>query len=82
MNKEYVRPYMREAKKKDIAYVFIIIDSMKESILEVKSVRFNEKGKVEMKSYLCDFPFEYFLVVKGVKELGEILASTLLQFIQ
>ena len=29
MNKDYVRPYMEEARRKDITYVFIIIDSEK-----------------------------------------------------
>ena len=57
MNKDYVRPYMEEAKRKDITYVFIIIDSEKESILSVRSVKINQQGKVEMKAYLSDFPF-------------------------
>lgn len=48
----------------------------------VKSISHDEEGKIRMRPYLFDFPFEYFLVVKGVKELGDILASTLLQFIQ
>jgi midasin len=73
---------MKEAKKKDITYVFIIVDSLKDSILGVKSVRLNEMQKTEIKSYLSDFPFDYFLIVKNVRELGEVLASTLLQFIQ
>jgi len=35
-----------------------------------------------MKLYMSDFPFEYFLIVRNVQELGDVLASTLLQFIQ
>lgn len=35
-----------------------------------------------MKLYMSDFPFEYFLIVRNVRELGDVLASTLLQFIQ
>jgi midasin (ATPase involved in ribosome maturation) len=38
--------------------------------------------KMKIKNYMSDFPFEYFLIINDVKELGEILAMTLLQFIQ
>lgn len=67
MNKDYVRPYLKEAKKKDIIYVFIIVDSEKASILTTKSVSIGENGKVKMKLYMSDFPFEYFLIVRNVK---------------
>ena len=82
MNKDYVRPYMKDARKKEIIYVFIIIDSEKSSILNTKTVTIGENGKVKMQLYMSDFPFEYFLIVKNVRELGQILATTLMQFIQ
>ena len=82
MNKDYVRPYIRQAKKRDIIYVFIIVDSEKASILTTKSVSIGEDGKVKMKLYMSDFPFEYFLIVRNVRELGDVLATTLLQFRQ
>lgn len=37
---------------------------------------------MKIKNYMSDFPFEYFLIINDVKELGEILAMTLMQFIQ
>ena len=58
------------------------MDSEKASILSTKSVSIDEKGKVKMKLYMSDFPFEYFLIVRNVQELGDVLATTLLQFIQ
>ena len=57
MNKDYVRPYIREAKKRDIIYVFIIVDSEKASILTTKSASIDANGKVKMKLYMSDFPF-------------------------
>lgn len=57
MNKDYVRPYLREAKKRDIIYVFIIVDSDKASILNTKSAIIDPSGKVKMKLYMSDFPF-------------------------
>jgi midasin len=62
--------------------VFIIVDSEKASILTTKSVSIGEDGKVKMKLYMSDFPFEYFLIVRNVRELADVLATTLLQFIQ
>lgn len=82
MNKDYVRPYMREAKTREIIYVFIVVDSEKQSILRTKSANIDERGKVTMKFYMSDFPFEYFLIIRNVKELGDVLATTLLQFMQ
>jgi hypothetical protein len=29
-----------------------------------------------------DFPFDFFLVINSAKELGDILGTTLMQFIQ
>lgn len=37
---------------------------------------------MEIKSYMNDFPFDYFLVINDAKELGDILGATLMQFIQ
>ena len=57
MNKDYVRPFMKDARKRGIIYVFIIIDSEKSSILTTKSVSIGENGKVKMQLYMSDFPF-------------------------
>lgn len=81
MNKKLVAPFMKDAKKEDITYIFIIVDSQQSSILSIKSVEYIDK-KMKIKNYMSDFPFEYFLIINDVKELGEILAMTLLQFIQ
>lgn len=66
MNKDYVRPYLKDAKSKNIIYVFIIIDSESNSILTTRSAVM-EEGKVKMKLYMSDFPFEYFLIVRNVR---------------
>ena len=81
MNKKLVTPFMKDAKKEDITYIFIIVDSQQSSILSIKSVEYGDK-KMKIKNYMSDFPFEYFLIINDVKELGEILAMTLMQFIQ
>jgi hypothetical protein len=57
MNKDYVRSYVTLAKKREIIYVFIIVDSEKQSILSTKSATMDSNGKVKMKLYMSDFPF-------------------------
>lgn len=37
---------------------------------------------MEIKSYMTDFPFDFFLIINNAKELGDILGATLMQFIQ
>ena len=81
MNKKLVSPFMKGAKKEDITYIFIIVDSQESSIMGIKTVEYMDK-KMRIKNYMSDFPFEYFLIINDVKELGDILAMTLLQFIQ
>jgi midasin (ATPase involved in ribosome maturation) len=66
MNKQMVKPFLKSANKKAITYVFIIIDSMKNSILNIKTVEYIN-GKMEIKSYMNDFPFDYFLVINDAK---------------
>jgi midasin (ATPase involved in ribosome maturation) len=50
-------------------------------VLAIKSVDYSD-NKMRVRHYMADFPFDYFLIVRDVRELGDILASTLLQFIQ
>jgi midasin (ATPase involved in ribosome maturation) len=37
---------------------------------------------MEIKAYMTDFPFDFFLIINNAKELGDILGATLMQFIQ
>lgn len=82
MNKKLVQPFMKEAKKQDITYIFIIVDSQQSSVLNIKTVEYADNKKMKIKNYMADFPFDYFLIINDVRELGEILAMTLMQFIQ
>lgn len=66
MNKQMVKPFLKEAAKKGITYVFIVIDSARNSILNIKTVEY-VNGKMEIKSYMNDFPFDFFLVINNAK---------------
>ncbi|KAI0036574.1 midasin [Vararia minispora EC-137] len=55
------------------------------SILSMKQVAYkNVEGKLElqMQRYLDSFPFEYYVVLRNVEALPEVLAGTLKQFFE
>ncbi len=82
-----IQRLVRQAQEEQIMIVFVIIDNalrQGESIMEMKEARFetDENGdtKLRMKRYLDDFPFAYYLVVKDVRELPNVLAGALRQW--
>lgn len=57
MNKKLVQPFMKDVKKQDVTYIFIIVDSQQSSILNIKTVEYTEEKKMKIKNYMSDFPF-------------------------
>ncbi|GAA5820590.1 hypothetical protein JCM11251_003065 [Rhodosporidiobolus azoricus] len=61
-------------------------DQNQHSILAMKSVSYvhNAQGRLELKMdrYLDSFPFEYFVVLRDVEALPEVLSATLRQFFE
>lgn len=47
---------MKDIKKQDVTYIFIIVDSQQSSILGIKTVDYID-GKMKIKNYMSDFPF-------------------------
>ena len=68
--------------------MFVIVDKAESSILNVKEpvAKMNPNGTFHSfdmrKKYMSDFPFEYYLVVKDIKELSSILAEVLSQYFE
>ncbi|KAI9787974.1 MAG: hypothetical protein M1835_002555 [Candelina submexicana] len=81
-----IRRLVRQAQEERIMIVFVIVDALRkgESIMDMKEARFepDENGdtKLRMKRYLDGFPFSYYLVVKDVRELPNVLAQALRQW--
>jgi midasin len=80
---------VRRAREQKIMVVFVILDSGRQgederipdqSILDMQTVDF-KNGEMIIKRYLDSFPFEYYLVVKDVKELPGVLALALRQWL-
>ena len=85
-NKNNVKGLTAVAKEKGILYVFIIIDRYKfedkNSILNTMTVKYDEKGEIEIEKYLSDFPFQYYTVVQDIEDLPEVLKSILVKWIE
>jgi len=85
-NKNNVKGLTALAKEKGILYVFIIIDRYKfedkNSILNTMTVKYNDKGDIDVEKYLADFPFQYYTVVQDIQDLPDVLKGILVKWIE
>jgi len=82
-----IRRLVREAFEAKIMMIFVILDAIhperKDSILDIKSYSFvpgNDGPVVKETRYLDSFPFNYFVIVRDIRELPSVLASALRQW--
>jgi hypothetical protein len=75
-----LRRAQRDAVDAGVAIVLVLLDRPgRDSILEMKSVAFDEGGGVAISPYLDGYPFPCYVVLRDVRELPETLASALKQ---
>jgi midasin len=78
-----VRRWVREAFDKRILVVFIVVDSDRAaSILDVKSVTYAADGALQMASYIDEFPFKEYVILRSVDALPDVLSQTLTQWFE
>jgi midasin len=80
-----IRRLVRQDLEERIIIVLIIVDAVKgSSILDLPQATFEPdtggEMKLQMKRYLENFPFLYYLVVSDVRELPSALATALKQW--
>ncbi|CAG8487914.1 37837_t:CDS:10, partial [Gigaspora margarita] len=80
-----LKSLVRKATEAQIMVVFIIVDkkSEKDSIMSMNQVKYksvNGRMTLNMERYLNTFPFEYYVVLRDINALPEILADTLRQY--
>lgn len=77
---------VREARDKKVMLVFVILDGInqKESILDMSQVNYvldsNGGSSLKVTKYLDSFPFEFYVVVKNINELPQMLSLILRQY--
>lgn len=91
-----LRAIMRKAEEEHILIVFIVLDAQSEGSsgdsarVQKSTVNMNQAmyrsvdGRLElhMQRYLDSFPFEFFVILKNVEALPDVLADTLRQFFE
>lgn len=77
---------VRRAREERIMMVFVIVDGVnnQDSILDLNEVSYetDESGNMGLKinRYLDHFPFDFYVIVKDVRELPNVLSLVLRQF--
>ncbi|KZT60094.1 P-loop containing nucleoside triphosphate hydrolase protein [Calocera cornea HHB12733] len=94
---ERLRSLVRKAEEEKIVVVFIVLDSlhlqrgvsaqdqMHGSIMSMMQGSYTEvEGRMEIKMnrYMDTFPFSYYIVLRNIESLPNVLASTLRQFFE
>ena len=72
---------------KDVVYFFIILDdhNFENSILNYKiteTTEVNGSYNIEIKSYLSNFPFENYVILKDVNQLGKTVVQVLTEYFE
>jgi midasin len=83
----YIRNRVHAAAEEQIAMVFIILDTRPEndSITKMTNVSYEcdpltNLSQLKLEEYMDTFPFDYYVLVRKVEDLPEILSDTLRQF--
>ena len=81
--RDKVAETIKHARSRGIFIILIIIDNPKaeKSIKDIKSAQFKD-GKVIWKSYLDEFPFPYYLILRDIEKMPNCLADALRQWFQ
>ncbi|WBW75147.1 midasin, Mdn1 [Schizosaccharomyces osmophilus] len=85
-----IRRILRRAQEEKVMIVFVILDNVndmkKSSVLDINKVHYitKEDGTMELniQPYIDEFAFEYYLVVRNIEELPQLLSSALRQWFQ
>lgn len=81
--KTYVTQALRRAKLANVFTVFVIIDNPENqnSVLDIRSVTFNE-GKMRVESYMDEFPFSFYIILRDINSLPGVLSDALMQWFE
>ncbi|KAJ3224894.1 AAA ATPase midasin [Clydaea vesicula] len=81
---EKIRSLVRKAADQKIMIVFLILDCRKESLLKMTTVSYEEDSTgsmvLQMNKYIETFPFDYYITLRKIELLPEVLSETLRQY--
>ncbi|XP_064473273.1 midasin-like [Ornithodoros turicata] len=75
---------VREALSKGIFMVFLVLDNpnSKDSILDIRMPVFRPSGEVEILSYMEQFPFPFYVILRDVAGMPTVLGEALRQWLE
>ncbi|ODV89399.1 hypothetical protein CANCADRAFT_58337 [Tortispora caseinolytica NRRL Y-17796] len=85
-NHSELRSLVSKGRENNIIFVFVILDPLNKngSILDMNQVKYdvdaNGEMKISLERYLDKFPFDYYVIVKELRELPNVLSSVLRQY--
>lgn len=79
-----VRNAIKLARLQRIFLVYIIIDNPenKDSILDIQTMEMLPDKRINIKSYLEDFPFPYYVIVRDLNQLPLVLSEAMRQWFE
>ncbi len=82
---ECVLQSIRRAKQSGLFMVFVVVDNpeSKDSILDIRVPVFDAAGKLlGIKSYLDNFPFPFYVLLRDIQTLPAVLSDALRQWFE
>ncbi|KAK2570712.1 Midasin [Acropora cervicornis] len=81
---ETVQKAVRFARQANIFMVFVILDNPanKDSILDIRFPIFRPSKPPEIKSYMEQFPFPFYIILRDINALPQILSDALRQWFE
>ena len=75
--------WIRRAAQEHIFFCFIVVDaeSSKDSILDLQTVSF-PNGKLTVSRWMDSFPFPYYIVLRDLQSLPQVLSDALRQWFE
>ncbi|XP_078798874.1 midasin isoform X2 [Oryzias latipes] len=83
--KERVTAAVRAARNANIFVIFVVLDdpNSRDSILDIKVPIFKGPGELpEIRSYMDEFPFPFYVILRDVNALPETLSDALRQWFE
>ncbi|XP_076077814.1 midasin-like isoform X3 [Mytilus galloprovincialis] len=82
---ETVKSAVRQARESNIFLVFVVIDNpqAKDSILDIRVPVFKGANSMpEIKSYMDNFPFPFYIILRDINSLPQVLCDALRQWFE
>ncbi|XP_065176268.1 midasin-like [Sycon ciliatum] len=82
--KEAVKRAVRTLIQHGIFAVFVVLDNVgnKDSVMDIKQLNFAQGSKPVVTGYMEDFPFPFYVVLRDINSLADVLGSAMRQWFE